>query len=477
MSIHSRTINSSVISPAKTVAANAELLVRRRTGWIFYSLVIIFWLGQLWCSPYASFNMNLDFGGNKLYAHHLNFIMRYIDRVLDDPTLVGKRFSGYEVGLVALALYILVVFRDYRRYERFYLAFFSVSLMAVLLSFANPNNSFEDVKYLLTLQPRILYTYLLFLWTFSFLRSDVLSVILRKFFIIGSYTAIALAAYSLFAFVIGKGPMFFGHMTTLPNAEHLDLLSIFSAIFIVLFLRSGKKSYLAGAILFHLVVFFGDRRTQTAILLASDAMIAVYYLKNNLVQKLKKIMVTGLALTIVLLLTVSLSGAKFDYYFARFGSALLPGSYTGKNLDDSGHWEQTTITFKTLFNNLDRLDRFWGAGMRNEMNYVEGQSAYIHNSFAVVWAIYGLHMSVFYLFLLLVFLTKAISLYLGKITDANLIIAAVTFTYLMIIIGTAFTGEYIFKFFMYAPQLPLILSVFKFKMDPAILAEPRKIRR
>jgi hypothetical protein len=478
MTSYAPTIIYRVIAQPKIVATNAELLVNQRIGWVFYGLVVIFWLGQLWCSPYASFDNNLEYGGNPLYAHHLNFIMRYIDRFLDDFTLVGKRFSRYEVCLGAMSLYILVVFKKFRRMEKFPAIFFFVSLLTVLLSLLNPNNSFDDVKYLLTIDPRILYLYVLFLYSFTFLRADVLSVILKKFFVIGSYAAIILAAYSLFFFMIGKGPVFFGHMTTLPNAEHLDLLAIFSAIFLVLYLRSRKKSYLTYVILFHLVVIFGDRRTQTAILLSSDVMILAYYLKENMFKKLRKFIFTGSILAIGVLLIVWVSGIDASHYFARFHSVFATESYSGALYSDSGHWEQTTATFKTMLDNLDKLDRFWGAGIRNEMNYVEGQSAYIHNSFVAVWSIHGLHMSIFYILLLAVFLYKTISLYLGKISESTMIIAAVTFSYLMIIIGTAFTGEFIFKNFLYAPQVALILSVFKFGMGkPLTLAHSRKINR
>ena len=99
--------------------------------------------------------------------------------------------------------------------------------------------------------------------------------------------------------------------------------------------------------------------------------------------------------------------------------------------------------------------------MRSGMNYVEGQSGYIHNSFVDVWAIYGLQMVLLYLFVFLIFLRKTVSFYIKKTSPSKMIIAAVTFTYFMIIIGTAFTGEYIFKNFYYATQFVLIISAFK----------------
>ena len=443
-------------SQSNTLNTSTESFVNKNTGFIFYALVIVFWLGQLWCSPYASFDNNLAMGTP--YSHHLNPIMRIIDRVLDEPSLVGNRFSKYEVSLVVLALYIFMKFKNYMCREKFYVIFFGVSLLAVLVSLINPNNSFDKIKYLLTYQPRVLYVYILFLYTFTFLRSDVLSIILKKFFIVGSISAICLAVYSLFAFLIGKGPILFGHMTTLPNAEHLDWMSIFSAVFLALYFKDRKKIYLAYVLLFHLVVFFGDRRTQIGVLLASDVMLIAYYLKENLMLRLPRFLIPGLLLFLAVFVVVNVLDMDISYYYDRVCGIFFPERYYDARFSDGGHFDQTTTTFKTLLSNLDK---FWGAGMRNEMNYVEGQSGYIHNSFVDVWAIYGLHMVLFYLFVFLIFLRKTVSFYIKKTSPLKIIVAAVTFTYFMIIIGTAFTGEYIFKNFYYVTQFVLIISAFK----------------
>lgn len=457
-------------SQSNTLNNETESLINKNIGVIFYALVVVFWLGQLWCSPYATFGSNLSLGSP--YAHHLNPIMKIIDRVLDEPSLVGNRFSIYEVSLGVLALYMFMKFKNYMREEKFYVIFFGVSLLTVLVSLINPNNSFDKIKYLLTFQPRILYLYLLFLYSFTFLRADVLSIILKKFFVIGSSAAIVLAAYSLLFFLIGKGPMFHGHMTTLPNSEHLDWMIIFSAIFLVLYLNGGKKSYLVYVILFHLVVIFGDRRTQTVALISSDVMMTVYYLKGSLVRKLRRVLVPGSILLIVVFIIVWMADVNVSYFFERVYAALFPKKYYYGWFSDMGHWDQTSTTFKTL---LANLDKFWGAGMRNEMYYVKGQTGYIHNSFVVVWAIHGLHMTLFYVFVFLLFLKKTISLYLGKTSESNMIIAAVAFTYFMIIIGTAFTGEHIFKHFTYATQFVLIISAFKLRDNTFERAPLRKV--
>jgi hypothetical protein len=433
-----------------------ESVTKAKTGWVFYCLVVVFWLGQLWCSPYAEYNNYLDMGNQ--YAAHLNPIMRIVDRILDDQSLVGNRFSLYEVSLVALACYILITFKDYRQPERSSIMFFGVSLFVVLLSLLNPNNSFNEVKYLITDEPRKLYLYLLFLYAFTFIRANVLAFILKKFFLIGSYAAIALAAYSLFYFLIGKGPLLNGSMTTLPNAQNLDLLIIFSSIFLALYLNSRKKIYLIYVILFHLVVIFGDRRTQTAELIASDLMLMFYDSKDNIGVKLTKCILPGMFVAGIVFIITWVANIDVGYFLERFYSALLPQKYYYGWYGDAGHWEQTFTTFKTLFANLDK---FWGAGMRNEMNYVEGQSGYIHNSFVVVWAVYGLHMTLFYFFLLLLFLKRAVSFYFRDINASNMITASVVFTYLAIISGSAFTGEYVFKQFVYATQLVLIICSLK----------------
>ena len=247
-------------------------------------------------------------------------------------------------------------------------------------------------------------------------------------------------------------------MTTLPNAEHLEWMSIFSAVFLALYFKDRKKIYLAYVFLFHLVVFSGDRRTQTIVLIASDVMLIAYYLKETPMRRLSRFLIPGLFLCFAVLVIVNVLNLDVSYHYDRVCGVFFPERYYCSRFGPGGHIEQTTTTFQTLLSNLDK---FWGAGMRNKMNYVEGQTGYIHNSFVDVWAIYGLHMVLFYLFVLLIFLRKTISFYIMKTSPLKLVVAAVTFTYSMNIIGTAFTGEYIFKNFYYVTQFVLIISAFK----------------
>ncbi|MCE5336498.1 MAG: hypothetical protein LLG06_18125 [Desulfobacteraceae bacterium] len=462
------------IPPSSATRAIAEIYVDRRVGFVFYSLVVVFWIGQFWCSPYASAENHLELGN--IYASYMNPLMRFIDSILEEQTLVGKRFSLYEICLGALAFYMVVTFQSCRRPTRFHLVFFFISVLTVVVSMLNPNNSFSQLKYLLATQPRILYLYLFFLYSFIFLRVDVLSALLQKFFKVGAITALALAFYTSMAFILGQGPVLLGSSTTLPNSFHLDLMALFSTVFLAIYLNTKKRNYLWCVILLHFVVLFGDRRTQVVILLSSDCLMAAYYLKGeSFIRILKVLLVLGLTLSAVATMLVWVLDLKVGYFVERFTSLFISTEAVKDDLfSDSGHKEQTIATFVTL---LENLDKFWGSGMRNELAHVEGQSAYIHNSFVAVWAAFGLHMVIFYFFVLLVFVKKAISLFLSERNKSTMIAASVTFTFLMTIVGSAFTGEYLFKQIMYVVELPLVIGALSYSTEiPAPTVRNKKKR-
>jgi hypothetical protein len=408
-------------------------------------LIILFWLGQIWTTPYYKRNDFLDYG--------YNGIVMYIDSVLQENTLVGGRFSVFEVILFVLGSYLFYRYRGTGIEEKESRWFLLISFLAVFISFLNPNNSFDQFKYLFANDPRLLLFYFFLLFTFLSISKEHLWIILYNFVKYGFIIALTQGAISSALFIMGKGIYFIGSSTTLPNAEILNVLIILSTIALSLFAKTRRPAFLLFVLLIHFTVLFGDRRTPIIVMILSDLLIFIYYNKISVPAILKLLAIFVIIYAAYYLL---LSYEKFDlgYHLARVYS-IFTSSYQGKYIDDMGHLEQTQATFATLLNNLDK---FWGAGMRNYYDYVEGQSVYIHNNFVVVWALYGLHMSLFLLYVLYTYLKHTVKMFKESFVLHNHPVkAAVVFSSMMLLIGDAFTGDYFCKHFCY-------LSLFVFSI-------------
>lgn len=409
-------------------------------------LIVLFWIGQIWTSPYYKKNNFTEYGYNS--------IIIFCDTVMQENTLVGERFSIFEVVLFVLGCYLFYRYRGMGMEDKESRWFFVISFLVVFVSFLNPNNSFDQFKYIFANDPRILLFYVFLLFTFLSISKTHLWIILYYFLKYGFIIALTQGVISSSLFIMGKGIIFIRSSTTLPNAEILNVLIIFSTIALSLFAKTRKIAFLLFAILIHFTVLFGDRRTPIIVMILSDMMIFIYYNKITLSALLK---LTAVFVIIYAAYYLLLSYEKFDleYHLARVYS-IFSSSYQGKYIDDMGHLEQTQATFTTLLNNLDK---FWGAGLRNYYDYVEGQSAYIHNNFVVVWALYGLHMSIFLLYVLYIYSKHTIRMFKESFISHNHPVkAAVIFSSIMLLIGDAFTGDYFCKHFCYVSLFVFAIS-------------------
>ncbi len=410
------------------------------------TLIALFWIGQIWTSPYVRGPDSSSLNYNPLFI--------FTDSILQENTLVGGRFSIYEIVLFLLGSALIFKYGNGGLKGRFAKKFFLISLAAVSISFFNPNNSFEQLKYFITLEPRMLLFYLFLLYAFLSIETNYREAITFAFISSGIIIASLLAVVSLFNFTAGKGIFYISAYTTLPNAEILNVMILLSAVSLAVYLRSRYVLYLIFVLLVHITVLFSDRRTPIVVMLLTDAVIFIYYNKISLITLIKTASITAVCLTLFFIFVPD-EKPDFEYYFLRIWT-LFSTSYQGEFLNDMGHYEQTARTFETLLNNADR---FWGAGMRNSYYFVEGQSSYIHNNFAAVWALYGMHMTLFLFYVLWIYMRNVIKL-IGESFKKHYypVKAGVIIASLFILLGDAFTGEYFCKNFSYVSLFPLSIS-------------------
>lgn len=424
-------------------------------GIITRIFILLFWIGQIWTTPYLT--------GSEFTNLNYNPLFRPLDSLLQEATLIGKRFALYEAALVILLVLIVrnhslggLREKDGRR-------IFIVSFITVIICFLNPNNSFEEIKYLLSYQPRILLYFTASLFIFLSVEKQRLVPLLYYFIFYGFIIAFLQAALSSALFFMGKGVIFLNTTATLPNAEILNVMIIFSALALSLYLYSHNKKYLLLAFLFHVTIFFADRRTPMMVLIATDIILLFYFRRMGSRLIFKGMLVGALAVGMFYFLS-SKTSVDLEYYFLRiYGVVSGNVQAYGDRFTDMGHWQQTKLTFITMLNNLNI---FWGGGLRNDMFYVYGQSAYIHNSLAAVWALNGLPMTFYLIYIIFVFAKKGIMYIIESSRMKNrIILAPVVFAYIMILIGDLFTGEFFSKHFVYAALFVLALSFLRLEME------------
>lgn len=440
---------------------------RYKTGIVLKVLIVLFWIIQFWTTPYLR--------GEDFSKMNYNPLFGRLDMLLQEETLLGQRFALMEFILAALMIVLVKKYGIGWFTEQASRRLFFVSAFVIGLCFLNPNNSFDQLKYLFTYAPRILLLFLAMLFVFSRIKKEGFLEIMHDFIYYGFWVGLSQAVVSSLLFISGNGVKFLGSATTIPHAEIVNIMVIFSAIALSIYLSSHRKVFLLIVVIFHFTIFFADRRTPLAILLIIDLMILFYYRKTGTKLFFKSILAGGMLFLIYYFINKE-TAIDIEYFFLRI-YAVFGGNIKeyGDNFTDMGHWEQTALTFTTLFSNFEI---FWGGGMRNYMFFVAGQSAYIHNSFAAVWAYYGIPMTLFLFYLVFVFGKRSLQ-YLRESKEdySRTLTAPVMFSYLMILVGDAFTGEYFSKHFVYAALFALILSFFRLDAEDEKRIYTRLIER
>ena len=216
-----------------------------------------------------------------------------------------------------------------------------------------------------------------------------------------------------------------------------------------MFLDNKNYKNLFISSIFLITLFLSYRRAYLWVALITNFIIMFYFL-YIIKGSRKKIKTSLIALIIIVSMGFSIYyiiGQKrtSDFFLRGFGafSYFYPSDIylTQARYMDSGHFEESIQTTISLFKNI----QFWGSGLGDvDIYYVEGQSTAIHNSFVNAWATYGLHMTIFLLVLLLLFLSMVIKI-IVQASRKNYFTDCLTFgiifhTFLFILSGWL-TGE------------------------------------
>lgn len=428
------------------VQENANLF-SRKFNIFFTGLIFLFWVGQFLTTPYSRVD---------IYPY-----MRIIDSYFSDSEVFGfKGITLNEMVIYALICYIFLSFRKYYVKDSFFWWFFWISFAMVLISFLNPNNKLTSIKYLITDEPRRFILYLILLFVFGFLRKDILAMVLRRFFVVGAYLAGILSIIWLGTFLLGFGVFFLYSKATLPHAEILNWFIVFQIFFLFLFFKTTRYRYLFLTLVLFIMIFFGDRRTPNMVMIMSNVAFIAYCYRLSIIRILKIILITVLLAGIFFSVLKKIN-INTDYFMNRVTGVLVNENKETnqvKYYDDEGHLTQTLTTFGTM---LANLDRFWGGGFRNVMFPVEGQTAYIHNNFVVVWALYGLHLTLFLALCFLIIGQRILNMFFKARSYVNVIKTGIFIVFFFLIIGDAFTGEYFLKHVVYIPAFVLMLVTIK----------------
>jgi len=219
---------------------------------------------------------------------------------------------------------------------------------------------------------------------------------------------------------MGKGNYAFGANSTLTEGDTLFIIAFFQIAFFVLYLINKERKYLILWLIYLLFLIFSYRRSALGVALSANVLCYLLIVLKKKGIKNKIILVLGIVLIYGVLSNVEQFNLPYKYerYILRFVSA-IPGmnlSDSGE-FTDSGHWEQTSKTFYSAFQNLG----FWGVGYGRSYDvYLAGQSSVIHNVYAATWAQHGLYMLLFYLFIIFIVLFTTLKLFLyEKIHNNN----------------------------------------------------------
>jgi len=332
-----------------------------------------------------------------------------------------KFFSLFEIIFIITAFSILIKFHGKRKSSNLSKILFFLIVLTFILKMLNPNNDpnnpilgmplFSDISN---------YTFILLAYFSLFLDDKVYMVFLKKIFYYVCIILIVRVFYLFILWLMGKGNYAFGANSTLTESDTLFIIAFFQIAFFVLYLINKERKYLILWLIYLLFLIFSYRRSALGVALSANVLCYLLIVLKEKGIKNKIILVLGIVLIYGVLSNVEQFNLPYKYerYILRFVSA-IPGmnlSDSGE-FTDSGHWEQTSETFYSAFQNLG----FWGVGYGRSYDvYLAGQSAVIHNVYAATWAQHGLYMLLFYLFIIFIVLFTTLKLFLyEKIHNNN----------------------------------------------------------
>ena len=330
-------------------------------------------------------------------------------------------FSLFEILFIFMVFLISMKFHSKIKSSNLSKILFFLIVLTFILKMLNPNNDpnnpilgmplFSDISN---------YTFILLAYFSLFLDDKVYMVFLKKIFYYVCIILIVRVFYLFILWLMGKGNYAFGANSTLTEGDTLFIIAFFQIAFFVLYLINKERKYLILWLIYLLFLIFSYRRSALGVALSANVLCYLLIVLKEKGIKNKIILVLGIVLIYGVLSNVEQFNLPYKYerYILRFVSA-IPGmnlSDSGE-FTDSGHWEQTSETFYSAFQNLG----FWGVGYGRSYDvYLAGQSAVIHNVYAATWAQHGLYMLLFYLFIIIIVLFTTLKLFLyEKIHNNN----------------------------------------------------------
>lgn len=413
-----------------------------------------FWIGQIWApvDEYVTLTLR-GIGETKIQSIYHSYAF--------------LKFTTFEFIIILFSLYLLFTFKQYYQKDKFYKNFFILSIAVVIISLLNPNNNFEFRHYFGTQHVKKLHLYLLFLFSLTFLRSDILTIVLKKIFYIGAIVSFTKAIESLFFFMIGNGDVFMSRAVTISQNDTLVWMAIFNCIFMGLYFHSQEKKYLVISLIYFIVLLLSYRRYALFVAIIINLIGFLFYLK---VKGKTKAIIKIFLLSFLIIFSfsiVSKSEIINEYinrymgamsYFIQFRDVGLISEFS-----DTGHMIQSIAVTNYV---LDNIGRFWGTGLNSEYReYIPGQSSVIHNSFVEAWSLFGLYMVIFFMIISIIAFYKLNILWrsIDKYQQVHFFIKIYAAAIILVImISGWFASPYhIFSFSEMSTQFILLMAVFK----------------
>lgn len=349
-----------------------------------------------------------------------------------------KFFSIFELLVIFLLIFLnrkFIIRFSFAPVSLRLLYFFA--LLGWFFRMINPNNSTINPILGMPLFSNVEeYLFLFFLYTILFIKKEnLLFFIYILFKYIFIFSLIKAFFVLLIGFVQGSNIIVGGIVRVLYEIDTLFLFSFLQPLSLGLYLLSKKKIYLIGFALFLLVTFLSNYRTAFYIGLLSNLLTFIFFISNQYKQRVIRL-ISGFVLIFMLGLLVLSFGNSNDVMNASFERVLsaIPGyqsSRMGSEYSDTGHWEQSKNTTKTML----EKHLFWGTGLgKTNESYLEGQSMNIHNAYAGIWFHQGLISLLFYLFVIFLVLKQflKVTINLNKYNFNFNIIPLMGIIYLMV---------------------------------------------
>ena len=317
-------------------------------------------------------------------------------------------FTFYEIIVIVLSCVLILKCKPSYKYGNGTSKFLFIgTVIAIFITLFNPNNSFNLIELLFSEEIRKFYILVLFLYAVLFLKQEIRSKIVYAFWKIGIWTVLIGTLYYLLRYLSGNGMVWLGREVTLTYSDTLRLLSLVQIVFLTIYLQTSKTRHLLISLILLFALFFSFRRANLYLALIVDGiMIFAYFIVNT--EKRRLIFISLSVIVVVVLASTLVPRYLLEDVILR--NVGIFSNYAGmRNADfaysDSGHLAESIITTKYFLANF--LYHFWGGGIGGRRIYTGEFSSKIHNSFVHVWSLYGLHLTIYYLVILVVLLRRS----------------------------------------------------------------------